>query len=102
MGIGGDGYGDSLGWLAACGDDDRDIFPATECDERGSDNLAEVAVGNGTLRDEDEASSGVHMLPPLWQLGLANWRGQSTDVLHLRVGVRILEALDAGVKVEVG
>jgi hypothetical protein len=50
-GVGGDGNRDGLGWLAACGDDDRDIFPATECDERRCDDLAEVVVGDGALRD---------------------------------------------------
>jgi hypothetical protein len=59
VGVGWDGYRDRLGWQAACGDDDSDIFPATECDERRGDDLAEVAVGDGALRDEDEAFGAV-------------------------------------------
>jgi hypothetical protein len=74
----------------------------TERDERGCDDLAEVVVGNGALRDEDEALAAVELLPPFGQPGLAEWCGQSADELHLRVGIRILEALDARVQVEVG
>jgi hypothetical protein len=39
---------------------------------------------------------------PLGQRGLASWRGQSADVLHLRVGVRVLEAVNARVQIEIG
>ena len=73
-------------------------LPATKCDERGNDDPARVAIGNGVLCDEDKAFGAVDLLPPVGQLGLASRRAQRADVTHLRVGGWIL----AGVQVAVG
>jgi hypothetical protein len=74
VGVGGDGYWNSLDGLTAGSDDDGQVFPAAERNECRGDDLAEVAVGNSALRDEDEALGAVELMLPLGQRRLAGRR----------------------------
>jgi hypothetical protein len=87
--------GNGVDWLTSCRHENDHIRLVGEAGERRSDQLAEVAIRQRTLRDQNDALCTVDVVPPLRQRDLTCRHGQSTNEMDDRRVSRVLEVLDA-------